>query len=67
MRALDVGHTDVLRSPDAIGRVNELLEERFREQGAQRAGVRAREGRDQRAGAPDCSNGVTDEPYANAD
>jgi len=30
VRALDVSHDDILTSPDAIGRVNELLEERFR-------------------------------------
>jgi hypothetical protein len=30
MRALDVDHDDILTSSDAIGRVNELLEERFR-------------------------------------
>ena len=29
VRALDVDHEDILTSPDAIGRVNELLAERF--------------------------------------
>ena len=33
VRALDVGHEDILTSPDAIGRMNELLAERFRQQG----------------------------------
>jgi pimeloyl-ACP methyl ester carboxylesterase len=33
VRALDVDHEDILISPDAIGRVNELLAERFRQQG----------------------------------
>jgi pimeloyl-ACP methyl ester carboxylesterase len=37
VRALDVGHDDILTSPDAIGRVNELLAERFRQQGENRA------------------------------
>ena len=29
VRAIDVDHTDILTSPDAIGRMNELLAERF--------------------------------------
>jgi pimeloyl-ACP methyl ester carboxylesterase len=37
VRALDVDHTDILTSPDAIGRVNELLGERLRQQGENRA------------------------------
>jgi pimeloyl-ACP methyl ester carboxylesterase len=37
VRAFDVGHDVILTSPDAIGRVNELLAERFRQQGVNRA------------------------------
>lgn len=33
VRALDVDHESILTSPDALGRVNELLAERFRQQG----------------------------------
>jgi pimeloyl-ACP methyl ester carboxylesterase len=42
VRALDVGHDDILTSPDAIGRVNELLAGRFRQQGENRASYEMR-------------------------
>jgi pimeloyl-ACP methyl ester carboxylesterase len=44
VRALDVGHIEILASPDAIGWVNQLLDERFRQPGADRPPAPSNEG-----------------------